>query len=283
MRIIESVFEMQQQADAWRRAGKSIALVPTMGFLHEGHLGLARAVRDRADVVVMSIFVNPVQFGPAEDFERYPRDLERDVLLAGEAGVDVIFAPGVREMYPEGYQTYVETVKVTLPLCGRNRPVHFRGVTTVVTKLFNIVKPHVAIFGQKDFQQLVTIRRMAKDLNMDIEILGLPTVREPDGLAMSSRNKYLTVEQRRSALRLSESLKTAQDLLDAGERRSEAILSEVRRILEGDGGVEIDYADLRDPDTLEEITVVEGPVLLALAARLGATRLIDNRVLHLRR
>jgi len=282
MRIIESVFEMQQQADAWRREAKSVALVPTMGFLHEGHLSLARAVRGRADVVVMSIFVNPVQFGPAEDFERYPRDLERDVRLAGDAGVDVVFAPGVREMYPDGYQTYVEVIEVTLPLCGRNRPGHFRGVTTVVAKLFNIVRPHVAIFGEKDFQQLTTIRRMAKDLNVGIEILGLSIVREPDGLAMSSRNKYLTAEQRRSALRLSGSLETAQSLLDSGERRSEAILSEVRRILEGDGGVEIDYADLRDPDTLEEIAVVEGPVLLAVAARLGATRLIDNRVLQLR-
>lgn len=281
MRIIESVIEMQQEADAWRREGKRIALVPTMGYLHKGHLSLARGVRDRADVVVMSIFVNPTQFGPSEDFDRYPRDLERDVDLAEGAGVDVIFAPGVREMYPKGYQTYVEVVDVTRPLCGRNRPGHFRGVTTVVSKLFNIVKPHTAIFGEKDFQQLVTIRRMAEDLNMGIEVLGLPTVREADGLAMSSRNKYLTAAQRRSALKLSESLERAQRLLESGERQSERILNEVRSILEESGDIDIDYAELRDPDTLEETARIEGPVLLALAARLGPTRLIDNRILEL--
>lgn len=282
MRIIESVFEMQQTATAWRREGRRIALVPTMGYLHEGHLSLARAVRDRADAVVMSIFVNPVQFGPAEDFERYPRDLEHDVELAKGAGVDVIFAPSVSGMYPEGFQTYVEVTGVTRPLCGRNRPVHFRGVTTVVTKLFNIVKPHAAIFGEKDYQQLVTIRRMAKDLNADIEILGLPTVREPDGLAMSSRNKYLPAAQRQRALRLSASLEKAQALLDSGERRGERVLAEVRATLGESEDMAIDYAELRDPDTLDEVLEVQGPVLLALAVRFGATRLIDNRVLQLR-
>ena len=282
MRIIESVFEMQQTAAAWRREGKRIALVPTMGFLHEGHLCLARAVRQRADVVVLSVFVNPVQFGPAEDLERYPRDLEHDVELAEGAGVDVVFAPAVGGMYPEGYQTYVEVTSVTRPLCGRNRPVHFRGVTTVVTKLFNIVKPHAAIFGEKDYQQLVTVRRMAGDLNMDIEILGLPTVREPDGLAMSSRNKYLSADQRRRALRLSASLENAQTLLDSGERQSGRVLAEVRATLGESEDMEIDYAELRDPETLEEVFEVQGPVLLALAVRFGATRLIDNRVLKLR-
>ena len=282
MRIIESVFEMQQTAAAWRRADKRIALVPTMGYLHEGHLSLARAVRDRADAVVMSIFVNPVQFGPAEDFERYPRDMERDVESARDAGVDVVFSPSVSGMYPEGYQTYVEVVGVTRPLCGRDRPVHFRGVTTVVTKLFNIVGPHVAIFGEKDYQQLVTIRRMVKDLNFDIEILGLPTVREHDGLAMSSRNRYLSAAQRQIALRLSASLQRAQALLDSGERQSGKILTGVRATLGEGEDMAIDYAELRDPDTLEEISEVQGPVLLALAVRFGATRLIDNRVLQFR-
>ena len=218
MRIIERVSEMQQQADLWRKEGKKIALVPTMGYLHKGHLTLMQAVRTKADVVVISIFVNPTQFGPSEDLDRYPRDLVRDAELAAGVGVDVVFSPKPREMYPNGFETFVEATEVTRPLCGRSRPWHFRGVTTVVTKLFNIVKPHIAIFGEKDFQQLVTIRHMARDLNMDIEILGHPIVREPDDLAMSSRNKYLTTEQRGYALRLNKSLKAAQAIVRGGER-----------------------------------------------------------------
>ncbi len=282
MRIISSIREMQQQAERWRSEGKKIALAPTMGYLHRGHLSLMRAVRDKADLVVASIFVNPTQFGPGEDFERYPRDLDRDSSLAAEAGVDVIFSPAAAEMYPVGYQTYVEVTEVTLPLCGRNRPGHFRGVTTVVTKLFNIVKPHLAIFGEKDFQQLVAIRRMAGDLNIDVEIIGHPIVRETDDLALSSRNVYLNPEQRSSALRLNRALKEAQRLIDAGERQSETILSKVKEILQQGGDVRIDYAQLCRPDTLEDVSQVEHPVLLALAVRVGATRLIDNRVLSVR-
>lgn len=282
MRIISSIREMQQQAERWRSEGKKIALVPTMGYLHRGHFSLMRAVRDKADLVVASIFVNPTQFGPGEDFERYPRDLDRDSSLAAEAGVDVIFSPAVAEMYPAGYQTYVEVAEVTLPLCGQNRPGHFRGVTTVVTKLFNIVKPHLAIFGEKDFQQLVAIRRMAGDLSMDVEIIGHPIVRETDDLALSSRNVYLNPEQRSSALRLNRALKEAQRLIDAGERQSETILSKVKEILQQGGDVRIDYAQLCRPDTLEDVSQVEDPVLLALAVRVGATRLIDNRVLSVR-
>lgn len=280
MRIIEGVFEMQQQAEAWRREGKRIALVPTMGYLHAGHLTLAQTVRSRADVVVMSIFVNPTQFGPTEDLERYPRDLERDVRLATEADVDVIFAPQAKDMYPKGFQTFVEATRITAPLCGKSRPGHFRGVTTVVAKLFNLAKPHIAIFGEKDFQQLATIRRMVADLNMDIEILGQPIVRESDGLAMSSRNSYLTPEQRPVALRLSRSLEAAQSLLDAGERRGEVILKGVGEILEEGGEAQIDYAELRHPETLEEVAEVDGPTLLALAVQVGKTRLLDNRVLQ---
>jgi len=280
MRIIESVSEMQQQAGAWHREGKTICLVPTMGYLHSGHQALMRTAREGTDVVVASIFVNPTQFGPGEDFERYPRDLERDTRLAEQAGVDVIFAPRPREMYPEGFQTYIEVSEVTLPLCGQKRPGHFRGVTTVVTKLFNIVKPHRAIFGEKDFQQLVTIRRMVRDLNMEVEIVAHPIVRESDGLAMSSRNTYLNPEQRQVALCLSQSLETAQGMIDNGERNGEVILKKVREIVEARAGARIDYAQLAQPETLEATGALDGPCLLALAVFVGGVRLIDNRILY---
>ena len=280
MRIIETVSEMQQQADAWRREGKKIAFVPTMGFLHQGHLALMREARKHGDVVVISIFVNPAQFAPTEDLERYPRDLERDVRLASEVAVDIAFVPQAREIYPEDYQTFVEVTKVTLPMCGKSRPVFFRGVTTVVAKLFNIVKPHVAVFGEKDFQQLLTVRRMVRDLNMDVDIVGHPIVREEDGLAMSSRNSYLNTGERQTALRLNHSIKEAQALLDQGERRGQAILKKVRDLIERDGGVRIDYVQLCRPDTLDEVDLIDGPTLLAMAAFVGATRLIDNSVLR---
>lgn len=264
MRIIESVTEMQQQADTRRRENKRIALVPTMGYFHEGHLSLMRAVRNHGDVLVVSIFVNPAQFGPTEDLESYPRDLERDLRLARELGVDVAFVPRREEIYPDGFQTFVEVKEITRGLCGKSRPVFFRGVATVVAKLFHIVKPHVSIFGEKDFQQLVTIRRMVADLNMDVEILGHPTVREPDGLAMSSRNAYLSPDQRVSARRLSQSLREAQGLVNNGERGSDAILERVREVLAEGGDVRIDYAELRDPRTFQEANRVESPTLLAL-------------------
>ena len=280
MEVIKSPSEMQQKASAWRREGKVIAFVPTMGYFHEGHLSLMREGRERGDVLVVSIFVNPTQFGPGEDFDRYPRDMERDLRMAEEVGVDVIFAPTVEEMYPEGYQTYVEVEKVTKYLCGLSRPGHFRGVTTVVTKLFNIVKPHVALFGQKDYQQLITIERMVKDLNMDVEIVGMPTVREEDGLAASSRNVYLSPEERKAALSLYRSLRRAEELFSEGVRESQRILEEVKKVLEAEPLVKIDYVHVCDPETLEDI---EGPIgeraLVAVAAKVGTTRLIDNTLL----
>jgi len=280
MRIIEKVSEMQQQADAWRREGKRIAFVPTMGYLHQGHLDLLRAARRLGDLTLMSIFVNPSQFGPGEDYQSYPRDLDRDIRLATEVGTDVAFVPLPEEVYPEGYQTHVEVTEVTRNLCGRSRPVFLRGVATVVTKLFHIVKPHAAVFGEKDFQQLVTIRRMVRDLNMDVDIVGHPIVRESDGLAMSSRNVYLNAEQRQIALRLNQSLQRAQVLVDAGERRAEALLAMVKDFLTGDDGVRIDYVQLCHPETLEDVSLIDGPTLLALAAWVGPARLIDNCVLR---
>lgn len=280
MRIIEFVSEMQQLADEWRRQGKRIGFVPTMGFLHEGHLALMGEAKRRADVVAVSVFVNPTQFGPNEDFECYPRDMERDIRLCTEVGVDVIFAPRVSEMYPDGYQTSVEVSKVTTPLCGRTRPGHFRGVTTVVAKLFHCVKPHIAIFGQKDYQQWVAVRRMVRDLNMDIEIVSYPTVRESDGLAMSSRNTYLSPAEREIALRLSRSLRAAQELVDRGEIYGEAVLMKVREVLESGGGLRIDYVQLCHPDTLDDVLTVDGCAVLLMAAFIGKTRLIDNCVLR---
>jgi len=280
MRIIESIPEMQQASEGWRGEGRKIALVPTMGYLHEGHLELMRAVRPHSDVLVISIFVNPAQFGPGEDFERYPRDLERDIRLATETGVDIAFIPQVKEMYPGGYQTFVNVTEVTGPLCGRSRPAFFRGVATVVAKLFNIVKPHASVFGEKDFQQLVTIRRMVQDLNMDIEIIGHPIVREADGVAMSSRNAYLTPEQRRKAVRLNRSLREAQTLVQGGEKTGGAILKKVREVLAEGDDVRIDYAQLCNPGTLQEVTRITGPTLLALAVHVGVARLIDNSVLN---
>ena len=280
MRIIEKVSEMQQQADAWRQEGKRIVFVPTMGYLHQGHLDLLRTARRLGDLTLMSIFVNPSQFGPGEDYQSYPRDLDRDIRLATEVGTDVTFVPLAEEVYPEGYQTHVEVTEVTRNLCGRSRPVFLRGVATVVTKLFHIVKPHAAVFGEKDFQQLVTIRRMVRDLNMDVDIVGHPIVRESDGLAMSSRNVYLNAEQRRIALRLNQSLERAQVLVDAGERRAEALLAMVKDFLTGDDGVRIDYVQLCQPETLEDVSLIDGPTLLALAAWVGPARLIDNCVLR---
>lgn len=279
MRIIESIAEMQQAAEGWRCDGKRIGLVPTMGYLHEGHLELMRSLRPQCDVLVISIFVNPAQFAPNEDFERYPRDLERDIRLASAVGVDIGFMPQVAEVYPEGYQTYVTVTEVAAPLCGRSRPIFFRGVATVVAKLFHMVKPHVAVFGEKDFQQLVTVRRMVQDLNMEIEIIGHPTVREADGLAMSSRNAYLTPEQRQKAVRLNQSLRRAQALVQGGEQAGEVILNKVREVLDEDNDVRIDYAELCDPATLQPVTRVEGPTLLALAVHVGVARLIDNAIL----
>jgi len=279
MRIIEKISEMQQQSEAWRRDGRKIMLVPTMGYFHDGHLDLMRKARSLGDISVVSIFVNPTQFGVGEDFDRYPRDVDRDFRLASNEGVDVVFLPSSQEMYPEGFQTYVEVSEVTKPLCGKSRPGHFKGVATVVVKLFCIVKPHAAIFGEKDFQQLVTIQRMVQDLNMDVEIVAHPIVREPDGLAMSSRNKYLGAVDRERALLLSRSLHEARRLISSGERNGEEVLRRVREILDSGGDMKIDYVELCRPDDLKEVSSIGSPTLLALAAYLGHTRLIDNCML----
>jgi len=271
---------MQEFADMQRLQGRRIVLVPTMGYFHEGHLNLMRMGRKDGTCLVVSIYVNPTQFAPTEDFEAYPRDFERDRTLAEGVGVDVIFNPDNREMYPQGYQTYVEVLETTKNLCGASRPHFFRGVATVCTKLFNSVKPHTAIFGKKDFQQYVTIRRMVRDLNLDIEIIGMEITREADGLAMSSRNVYLNPEERKSALCLSRALALADGLYVQGERKAPVILERVRRMISETPHARVDYAKICDAATIEDLDNIEGPALLALAVWVGKTRLIDNLVFN---
>jgi pantoate--beta-alanine ligase len=276
MHIITSVKEMRERTAEARAEGNTIAFVPTMGFLHEGHASLMREGRKRGNLLVVSIFVNPAQFGAGEDFESYPRDLRRDSEIARECGVDIIFAPDAREMYPAGYQTWVNVETISLPLCGASRPGHFRGVTTVVAKLFNIVKPTFAFFGEKDYQQLAVIRRMVSDLNMDVEVVGLPTVREPDGLAMSSRNSYLSASERKSALCLSRALDAASTLFRSGEVSVARLREAVLGILGEEPEARIDYVEFRCGENLEEVERADDRTVLALAVRIGATRLIDN-------
>ncbi|SEM34061.1 pantothenate synthetase [Syntrophus gentianae] len=278
MKIIATVPEMQRYSEALRNSGKKIAFVPTMGYFHDGHLNLMREARKQGDCVVISIYVNPTQFGPSEDLEKYPRNFERDSKLAEEVGVDVIFFPSNAEMYPDHYQTYVTVEEVTKNLCGLSRPVHFRGVATVCAKLFNMVKPHMAIFGKKDFQQLVTIKRMVSDLNMDLQIFGLPTTRETDGLAMSSRNVYLSPEERQSALCLSLSLKKAKESYDQGERDAGRILESITNYIKGIPFTRIDYIKICDTTTMQDVSSLEKESVLALAVFVGSTRLIDNYV-----
>ncbi len=251
-----------------------------MGFFHEGHLSLMRKGRELSDDLVISIFVNPAQFGPQEDFEAYPRDLERDLQLAQEIGVDAVFTPDNLELYPEGFQTYIELEKLSNHLCGLSRPVFFKGVATVVAKLFNIVKPNVAIFGEKDYQQLTVIRRMVRDLNFNIKIVGGPTVRETDGLAMSSRNSYLTPKQRTSALTLYKSLVKAKDLLKNGVKDAGEIIQAATQLITSQPETRIDYISICDPEYLEYIKTIEKPALMALAVNVGRTRLIDNMILY---
>jgi pantoate--beta-alanine ligase len=276
MEIIDKAAAMQKRCGEIRQSGKTIALVPTMGFLHEGHLELMSEGNWLADILVISIFVNPKQFGPAEDYATYPRDMEGDLQKAEEVGVDIVYAPPVEDMYPEGFRTKVIVEGLTKHLCGLSRPGHFDGVATVVTKLFNIVRPHIAIFGQKDFQQLTVIRRMVKDLNMDIEIIGVPTLREPDGLAMSSRNKYLNHEERESALCLKKSIDMALDLVKGGERDAERLKASIREYILKYPFTNIEYVSICDPLSLEDIETIRGKVLLAMAVKVGKTRLIDN-------
>jgi len=277
--IIGDVACMQKRSEELRRQGLRIAFAPTMGYLHEGHLSLMREGGKRADIVVASIFVNPTQFGPDEDLEAYPRDFEGDERLMQEAGVDIVFYPTVKEIYPDGFETYVTLEKATRNLCGRSRPIHFRGVATVVTKLFNIVRPHVALFGDKDFQQRAVIQRMAKDLNFDIEVVGCPIVREPDGLAMSSRNAYLSPEERTEALAIKRSLDHAENLFLKGERQAEPLREKVEEILSAQSRIRIDYIKICDTTTMEDVETIEREAVLAVAAYLGKTRLIDNCVL----
>lgn len=279
MKIIESVKEMQGLSAAVRHDGRTIAFVPTMGYLHEGHASLMREGRRRGELLVLSIFVNPTQFGEGEDFDAYPRDLERDRRVAEEAGVDVIFAPRAREMYPEGYQSYVDVERLTTHLCGASRPGHFRGVTTVVTKLFNIVKPHVALFGRKDYQQLAVIRRMTADLNMDVEVVGMPIVREADGLAMSSRNSYLSPKNRSKALCLSRAIRAARTAYRGGERDVATLDTIAREQIAAADGALIDYLEFRHGASLELQQQADDNTLLALAVKIGTTRLIDNCIL----
>ncbi len=270
---------MQKRTREIRSRGQSIAFVPTMGFLHDGHLSLMAEGRRRADCLIASIFVNPTQFGPGEDYDRYPKSLEKDIELTREVGVDILFTPAKDDLYPDGFDTYLTQNHLPNHLCGLSRPGHFQGVLTIVAKLFNIVGPDFAVFGEKDFQQLAVIRRMTRDLNFDIEIVGHPIVRESDGLAMSSRNTYLNASQRRSALTLSESLKTARQLVHEGEIHADKIIETARAIIDAANETEIDYIHICDPDTLNDVDAIERPALMALAVKVGATRLIDNMIL----
>jgi pantoate--beta-alanine ligase len=277
MQVAATVAEMRQRRAAMKG---SVGLVPTMGYLHEGHLSLARRARADSDHVVASIFVNPTQFGPKEDYRRYPRDTERDLRLLEAEGTDVVFMPSVEEMYPEGFDTWVEVGQsLTERLEGAARPGHLRGVTTVVAKLFEIVQPQRAYFGQKDAQQLAVVRRMAADLNMGVEVVGLPTVREPDGLAMSSRNAYLSRKERRAATVLWRSLCRAQELFEGGERRAEAIRQAMRAVLAEEPLAQVEYVSVAAAETLRELEAMAGPALVSLAVRMGRTRLIDNILL----
>ena len=279
IKLITNIESMQEEANRLLEAGKTIVIVPTMGFLHEGHLALMREGRKHGDVLTISIFVNPTQFGQNEDFNTYPRDLKRDMNLAESVGVDIVFAPTAEAMYEKGYQTYVNLEVLPRYLCGISRPGHFRGVATVVTKLFNIVKPRVAIFGEKDYQQLVIIRRMVKDLNFDIRIIGVPTVREADGLATSSRNTYLSQEERDSALCLYQSLQLAAEKIARGTRNADELIDAASRLIRSHPDTRIDYVAFCDPETLENVERIDRPTLMALAVWVGKTRLIDNAVL----
>ncbi len=276
MEIVQPVKKMQDLALELRRQGKRLALVPTMGALHEGHLKLVDVARQLSDVVIMSVFVNPAQFGPQEDFQRYPRDLERDRKLAEARGVDIYFTPVAEEIYPPAHQTFVVVTELTRGLCGPSRPGHFRGVATVVAALFLLTQPNVAVFGEKDYQQLAILKRMAKDLHFPIHIVGVPTVREPDGLAMSSRNVYLSAADRKEALNLFKSISAAQASLKKGQRQAGEIHSEVKKILQHGPSIQVEYISIVDAESLEEMEKVDRLARLAMAVQIHGTRLIDN-------
>ena len=298
MKVVKKIKEMQRMADRAREKGKTIGLVPTMGYFHEGHLSLMREARRKSDLLVISIFVNPTQFGPGEDFRSYPRDLKRDLRLAREIGVNVIFSPAVKEMYPKGFLPHVDVGEIGSILEGAARSGHFRGVATIVAKLFNATKPHKAYFGQKDFQQSVVIKKMVKDLDMDVEVLVLPTIREKDDLATSSRNVYLTKKERRVAPVLYKSLKMAEDLIRNGERDSEEIIRKMKELIGKEKLAKLEYIAITDPKTLKEVKRIKkgtnpirsprqgrgrrprrltsNGVNISLAAKIGKARLIDN-------
>ncbi len=281
MELLRSPAAMRDWSDGRRMLGERIGLVPTMGYLHAGHLSLVRVARDRGcAAVVASIFVNPAQFGPGEDFGKYPRDEERDLAMLAEGGTSAVYMPGVGDMYPDGYQTYVEVTGVSQGLCGAARPGHFRGVATVVAKLFLAARPHVAVFGEKDYQQLAVIRAMTRDLDFGVEIAGAPIVREADGLAMSSRNAYLQGDDRTAARCLSRGLSRAEERFAGGERDAETLVAAARKEVEAEPRASLDYAEGRDPRTLSPLSGRVGAITILLAAKVGPARLIDNRTLE---
>ena len=276
MQIVSTVDAVREQVKKWREEGLSVGLVPTMGYLHEGHKSLIDKAVEQNDRVVVSVFVNPTQFGPNEDLATYPRDLDRDSALCENAGADLIFHPEKEDMYFDDFCTHVDMEGLTKGLCGKTRPTHFRGVCTVVSKLFNIVKPDRAYFGQKDAQQLAVIRRMVRDLNFDLEIVGCPIIREEDGLAKSSRNTYLSPEERKAAVILHKGLVKGEELVKNGEKNAAKVAEAIREVIESEPLAKIDYVEIVDFDNIQTVETIEGPVLAAVAVYIGKTRLIDN-------
>ncbi|KPJ70073.1 pantoate--beta-alanine ligase [candidate division WOR-1 bacterium DG_54_3] len=281
MKTFAKISEIKTEINRQRAEGKSIGFVPTMGFLHEGHLSLVRESLQKTDCTVVSIFVNPTQFGPQEDFKKYPRDLERDADILEKEGVGVVFVPDQNEMYPQGYKTFVEVQDLQDKLCGISRPRHFKGVCTVVLKLFQIVGPDIAFFGQKDAQQALILKRMVRDLNLSVDIDVLPIVREADGLALSSRNVYLNTEERKAALCLIKCLKKAEQMIKKGERKSSQIIQTIQQIINSEPMARMDYVEIVDLDNLDPLDKIEGEALIALAVYVGKIRLIDNMIVIL--
>ena len=279
MKVVGTIKEVRELVKEWKKNGETVGFVPTMGYLHEGHGSLITAARNNNDRVVVSIFVNPMQFGPTEDLESYPRDLEKDSKYCESLGADLIFHPEPEEMYHDDFSSYVDMSVLTEELCGLSRPVHFRGVCTVVTKLFNIVQPDNAYFGQKDAQQLAIIKHMVQDLNMDINVVGCPIVREEDGLAKSSRNTYLSPEERKAALILSKTVKLAKELIDAGEKDADVVVAKMKENIETEPMAKIDYVKAVNGLTMQQQKEIKAPMLIAMAVYIGKTRLIDNMIL----
>lgn len=276
MEVISKVAELQERIKRWKQAGLTIGFVPTMGYLHEGHLSLVREAKKRNDRAAVSIFVNPKQFGPAEDYNVYPRDFNRDAALLEKEGVDLIFYPAVEEMYPAGYKTYVEVEDLENRLCGRSRPGHFRGVCTVVLKLFNLIQPDEAYFGWKDAQQVIILKKMVEDLNLPVKIRSMPLIREKDGLALSSRNIYLNPQERQASVVLYRSLELAEEIIKNGERQAARIRQQMVNLISAEPLARIDYVEIVDPQTLEPLVTIDGDALVAVAVYFGRTRLIDN-------